>query len=251
MVRGLYIAGTGMLLQRRHMDIVTNNVANVETTGFKKEMLVSHTFSDVMVRRINDNRVLGQSPTVGPLNLGTQVDQKYIDFSQGNFEATERNTDLALVGDAFFVISTPEGDRYTQAGAFYVDDQGFLVDGSGNFLLGENGPINVGGLNFSVNTQGQVFTADGQLIDTIQIVSFADNNTLRKQGNSLFFATEPPIAPNPFQIRQGILEASNVDIAREMVDMVTVFRAYQLNQQMLTMIDETVGRAVNDIGRLR
>ena len=251
MVRGLYIAGTGMMLQRRHMDVITNNIANADTTGFKKEYLVSHSFEDVMIRRINDARVLGQTRIVGPMNLGTQVDQLYVNYEGGSLDGTERNTDLALIGDAFFVMQTPEGERYTKTGAFYIDQLGYLVDGEGNFLLGENGPIYVGGMDFTVDVTGAVRVGD-ELTDTIRIVSFADNDTLRKQGSNLYFSIEAPQpAANPYSIAQGFLEMSNVDIGREMVDMLSIFRTYETNQRMLTMIDETLGKAVTEIGRLR
>jgi len=241
-----------MLLQRRRMETITNNIANVETTGYKKEFNVAHSFDEVLAVRINDthNRVV-HSRMVGPLNLGTQVDQLYMDFTQGSLEGTERPTDLALIGDGFFVVQTDAGERYTKTGHFYLNNEGYLIDGEGHFLLGNNGPIYVGGLDFSVDSSGNVFNENGYT-DTIRVVSFADNETLRRQGSNLYFATEPPLAaPNDYSIAQGFLEASNVDIGREMVDMLTMFRAYETNQRMITMIDETVGRAVSEIGRLR
>jgi len=245
------------------MENITNNIANADTTGYKKEHLVSHSFDEEMLIRINDPQVVGQTrtaglatgawrpPNVGPLNFGTQIDQLYIDYTQGGLEGTERSTDLALLGDAFFVVSTQDGDRYTRSGAFYIDEQGYLTDGEGHFLLGENGPINVGGLNFTVNVNGEVFVDDA-LTDNIRIVSFEDNGALRKQGSNLYLSLEEPEAETKaYTIRQGFLETSNVDISREMVDMLTVFRTYETNQRMLSMIDETVGKAVNEIGRLR
>ena len=250
MVRGLYIAGTGMMLQRRQMEIVTNNVANADTIGYKKDYLLSHSFDSVLVRRINDAGSRPYAP-VGPLHLGTQVDQKHINFDNGSIEVTERPTDLALIGDAFFVVETADGERYTRNGAFYIDSHGYLVDGSGNFLLGQNGEIYVGGLNFSVSEQGVVWV-DNQPVDTIRVVSFEDNQQLRKQGSSLFYSTAEPLGEaNPYIVRQGALEASNVDIGREMVDMITLYRTYEANQRMVTLIDESVGKAVNEIGRLR
>jgi len=241
-----------MLLQRRRMETITNNIVNAETTGYKKEFNVSHSFDEVLTRRVNDSpsrAVLGRM--VGPLNLGTQVDQLYIDFEMGSMDGTERPTDLTLIGDAFFIVQTADGERYTKAGHFYLDSEGFLIDGEGNYLLGQNGPINVGGLNFRVDSGGNVYNEAG-FIDTIRVASFEDNHTLRRQGSNLFFATEPPLAaPNPYEIAQGFLEMSNVDIGREMVDMLAMYRSYETNQRMITMIDETVGRAVSEIGRLR
>ena len=251
MVRGTYIAGTGMLLQRRLMENITNNIANVDTTGYKKEHLVSHTFDDVMIERINDTSVVAQRRLVGPLDWGTQIDQLYIDFDSGSLEGTERSTDIALIGDVFFVMQTQAGERYTRSGAFYIDEAGYLVDGEGNYLLGENGTLYVGGQNFTVDALGGVWV-DDQFTDRIRVVSFADNDSLRKQGSNLYFALDAPqAAANEHRMLQGYLETSNVDIGREMVDMLTVYRTYETNQRMLTMIDETVGKAVNEIGRLR
>jgi len=241
-----------MLLQRRRMENITHNITNAETTAYKKEYFVAHSFDEVLTRRINDNyhRVV-QGRMVGPLNLGTQVDQLYIDFDQGSTEGTERPTDFALIGDAFFVMQTEDGERFSKTGHFYINDQGFLIDGESNLLLGNNGPINVGGLNFVVDSSGNVFNENG-FIDTIRVVSFEDNGELRRQGNNLFFSDVPPLAaPNDYSIAQGFLEMSNVDIGREMVDMLAMYRVYETNQRMITMIDETVGKAVNDIGRLR
>jgi len=252
MVRGLYIAGTGMMTQRRRMETITNNVANSDTTAFKKEFNISHSLDEVTTRRINDTgfrSVLGR--TVGPLTLGTQIDHLHIDFTQGSLEATERTTDLALIGDGFFAVQTDAGERYTKSGHFQINEGGFLTDSDGNLVLGNNGAIYVGGLNFSVDEQGGVWNENG-FVDTLRVVSFADNGTLRRQGSNLFFATEPPLAAaNPFTIAQGFLETSNIDVGREMVDMLAMYRTYEINQRMVTMIDETVGRAVNDIGRLR
>ena len=251
MVRGLYIAGTGMMLQRRLMENITNNIANADTTGYKKEHLVSHTFDEVLIERIKDTHVVGYTRIVGPLNFGTQVDQLYIDYTQGGVESTHRSTDLALLGNAFFVVQTPEGERYAKSGAFYIDELGYLADGEGHLLLGEDGPIYVGGLNFTVDLSGGVWI-DGEFEDSIRVVSFADNEALRKQGSNLYFALAAPEAETqPYSIRQGYLELSNVEISREMVDMLTVFRTYETNQRMLTMIDESVGKAVNEIGRFR
>lgn len=250
MVRGQYIAGTGMLLQRRLMENITNNITNAETTGYKKDHLVSHTFDDVLIERINDTYVVGQTRVVGPLGFGTQVDQKYTDHTQGNLEQTGRSTDLAIAGEGLFVMETPGGEMYSRAGAFYLNALGYLVDGDGNFLMGANGRVQVGSEDFTVGESGNVIV-NGVEVNTIRLVTFEDNTVLRKRGHNLYSAegAQPAAAANTV-VKQGVLENSNVDIGREMVDMMSVYRAYETNQRMLTMIDETVGRAVNDIARL-
>jgi flagellar basal-body rod protein FlgG len=180
-------------------------------------------------------------------------------------------TDLAIAGDAFYVMETAGGERYTRAGAFSVNYEGYIVDGEGNYLQGENGQILVGGDEFTVNVLGDVYVG-GEYVDTIRRVSFEDNSVLRKQGSNFYYIApaasyvdedgervEPdedelagePIDAYQHEIKQGFLENSNVDIGREMVDMITVYRTYETNQRILTMTDETVGKAVNEIGRIR
>ncbi|MDR3310586.1 MAG: flagellar hook-basal body protein [Oscillospiraceae bacterium] len=251
MVRGFYIAATGMMVQRRNMEIVTHNITNADTIGYKKEIMGIHSFDSELVRRLNDYGVPVRSTGTGPLNFGAQVDFNFVDFSTGGFEETGRATDLAIAGDAFFAVETPQGTRYTKCGAFYLNGDGYLTDGDGNFLLGENGRVFVGGGDFAVGEDGSV-TVNGAVVNKIRAVSFADNIALRQQGDNLYFAGAQPLAePKEFAILQGFVENSNVDVGREMVDMITVYRTYETNQRMLTMIDETVGKAVTEIGRLR
>ncbi|MDR1117318.1 MAG: flagellar hook-basal body complex protein [Oscillospiraceae bacterium] len=260
MVRGQYIAGTGMMHQRRQMENVISNITNADTTGYKKTYLVSQTFDDVMINRINDkNNTVAADPNwraraaaTGPLNFGVRADQVYINYTTGSFEETGENTDMAIAGEgAFFVVGTPAGERYTKAGSFVVNQLGYLTDGDGNFLMGENGGIYVGDNDFAVDAEGNVLRGS-QIIDRIRIVEFDDLGTLRRQGHNLYYTDGGQArAAQNYSVMQGFVENSNVEIAREMVDMITVFRAYETNQKMLTMIDETVGKAVNEIGRVR
>ena len=251
MTRGLYISGTGMLLQRRLMENVTNNITNVETVGYKKDHLVSHTFDDVLIRRWNDTNTVGFRKYVGPLGWGTQVDQKYTDYNQGSFEQTDLMTDIALVGDVFFTVETDDGERWLKAGNFVVNSEGYLTDPEGHFILGTNGRIYVRDNNFTVSTTGEIFV-DGEQTNAFRLASFENAENLRKQGSNLYFLIEgEPAEPVNYSVKQGFLENSNVDVSREMVDMMTVYRAYETNQRILTMIDEINGKAVNEIGSLR
>jgi flagellar basal-body rod protein FlgG len=249
-----------MLLQRRAMEVVTNNITNADTSGYKKEILVAHTFDAELLRRVNDNaetaavKANGNNPPkVGPLNYGTQVDTLFLDFSSGSFEETGRATDLAIQGDAFFALDTPNGERYTRSGAFLVDRDGYLIDAEGNYVLGEGGELYLGSTEFTINVDGEVYDANGNYVDNLRLVTFENPQTLRKQGGTDFYATteEPLEEKNGSKLRQGYLENANVDIGREMVNMITVYRTYETNQKMLQMNDEITGKAVNDIGRLR
>ncbi|MDR0952171.1 MAG: flagellar hook-basal body complex protein [Oscillospiraceae bacterium] len=246
MIRGLYTAGTGMLLKRRQMETVINNITNADTTGYKKEYFISTPFSQVMVNRLNDS----MPGTIGNMTFGAQPDQLYINFETGSFETTGSTTDFAIAGDAFFAVETPDGERYTKNGAYVLNSEGYLTDANGNYLLGTNGRIYVGSEDFAVDAQGRV-TVGGAQTNQIRLVGFEDLNTLRKQGSNLFFSDEAPAElTGTVDIKQGFLETSNVDIAREMVDMMTVYRTYETNQRILTMIDETIGMSVNNIARL-
>lgn len=247
MVRGLYTAATGMAVQQNKMDVLTNNIVNAETTGFKKDSLVNSAFDEVMLKRIHDPNVnIYGGDEVGGYSSGTHIDELFTDFSEGNLENTEKPTDLALAGEGFFVIETPEGERYTRSGNFSVDEQGYLVTKDGNYALGDNGRIQVGSADFSVALDGSISTGD-----RLRIVTFPNLGVLRKQGNNLYYPYEGAAAvpAQEFQVRQGVQENSNVAMENEMVDMVTVYRKYEASQKIVSLTDQTIGLAVN-LGKL-
>ena len=241
MVRGLYTATTGMIVQRNKMDVVTNNLANVETTGYKKDTLLTSTFDAVMLSRINDPNVNIIGTSVGTYSYGTHVNTLYTDFTEGNLEQTDRPTDLAIEGSGFFSIETPAGERYTRSGNFAVNSEGYLVTEDGNYVLGENGRIKVGSTDFSVSADGTV-TAGGQTVDKLKIVGFSDVNVLRKQGNNLYYALNnvQPVQTTNYDIKQGVQESSNVNTAQETVDMLSIYRNYEADQKIVSMTDESL-----------
>lgn len=247
MVRGLYTAATGMVVQQNKMDVLTNNIVNAETTGYKTDTLVNSTFQEEMLKRINDpNLNLYGGVQVGGYSYGTHVDELVTDFSEGSLENTGKSTDLAIVGDGFFAVETPDGERYTRSGNFSVDGNGYLVTEDGNYVLGENGRMQVGSTEFAVSPDGTCSNGD-----RLRLVTFDDSGVLRKQGNNLYYvyggATAVPAANA--QIRQGAQESSNVSMEDEMVDMVTVYRKYEASQKIVSMTDDSMGLAVN-LGKL-
>ncbi|MBD5559253.1 MAG: flagellar basal-body rod protein FlgF [Clostridia bacterium] len=259
MLRSFYIAGTGMLTQRQKMDVIINNVTNTDTTGYKKDQVISRTFDDLLLNRLNEDpnvlntrtgtRISGNSE-VGPQNTGVQVDELVIDWTQGPMEATGRQTDMAITGDGFFAVQTPAGERYTRAGNFQVDSNGTLLTSDGNYVLGRNGGmINVGTGDFYVNQNGEVYV-DNQQVGALRIVQFADNGVLRKEGGNLFYALDgaPQQMANPV-VEQGLLEGSNLDVGREMAEMLQTNRVYESSQRMLRMVDESLEKTVNQIAQ--
>jgi flagellar basal-body rod protein FlgF len=251
MVRGLYTAGTGMLTQRIKINIIANNVANVETAGYKEDLMLSRSFKDVLIERINDPNILRQNEIIGSITKGVHVDELFTKFVQGSLNETGRNADLALQGDGFFVVQTPNGLRYTRNGAFFVDNQGMLVTAEGYYVQGVNGSLNVGSNNFKVNENGQVFDEEGDLVDEMLVVSFVDNSLLRKEGESLYYTFgEAETVESEAKVKQGFLEASNVDLIEQVISMIEVARAYESNQRVITTIDSTLDKAVNEIGKV-
>ena len=251
MIRSLYIAATGMMTQRSKMDVTTNNIGNADTTGYKTDQMVSRSFKDMLLERINDPAVLSARAEVGPLNTGTHIDEIVTDFTSGPQEETGETTDLAIQGDGFFCIQAPQGTAYTRSGNFYVNAAGDLVTQEGYYVLGENGgKIHTGGTDFTVSEDGTV-RVDGNAAGKIKVVQFKDMTSLRKMGDNLYMSYNnetPAQAANPV-VKQGYLESSNVDIATEMVNMMTINRAYESNQRIVMMVDGTLDKAVNELAR--
>lgn len=252
MERGLYIAGTGMLTERNRMDVITNNITNVDTLGYKKDYVLSRSFSDMLLDRVNDPAVLSRTVNVGPLNTGIHIDEVSTDFSAGLPEQTDEPTDLMITGNGFFVVSTPDGDRYTRAGNFTTNADGDLLDANGYYVQDQSGSsINVGTDDFVVNKDGSIYGSNGEEIAALKVVTFKDTSGLRKAGNNLYYhyKNEQPVEAEDYKVTQGYIETSNVNIASEMVDMIITNRAYETSQSVLKMIDQTLGLAVNDIAK--
>lgn len=256
MIRGLYTAGTGMNTQMKKLDVISNNLANVNTTGFKKDTTVVSAFPEVLMTKINDTKNNNNSPTpIGRVSLGARVDEVYTNFSQGSFIKTDSTFDIAIQGDGFFVLNTPNGqERYTRDGAFVIDANGQLRSQEGNAVMGTDGPIQ---LDDEFLTQShQVFIddvgriiIDGEYINTIRIASFEDNGGLQKVGDNLYQGNGNPAQFNG-KIMQGFLESANVNPVIAMVDMITVSRTYEANQKMIQVHDTLMGKAVNEVGKV-
>lgn len=250
MLRCFYTAASGMLVQRDRMEVLSNNLTNVDTAGYKSDSLISSTFKDMMVERLNDPRVISATNLVGPLGIGTHIEEVYTSFVQGNVEATGRSCDMALEGDGFFTVSTPQGERYTRDGSFTVTSAGYLVTSEGMYVQGQNGRIYVGGEDFKVDEQGNIYVGD-KLTDKLRIVSFTDNAGLRKDGSNLYERVSGGMqAAQDVKVVQGSLEGSNVDTAEDLTRMMATSKAYQLNQRVLGMVDESLQKAVNEVGRV-
>ncbi len=259
MIRGLYTSGYSMLTLNRKMDVVTNNMANVNTNGFKKDTVAFEEFSDVLVKRYFDsgNKPMGKPVTIGNMTLYNDVAEVHTDYTQGALESTGISTDVAINGDegAFFCVAAPGENNafreyYTRDGSFKLDTTGRLVTRDGFPVMGNGGAIILNGSDFTITERGQVMQND-VVIDTLKIRKFQNPESLRKYGMNLATATnESQDGAFEGTVQQGFVERSNVDSVKEMVDMITVLRAYESNQKLIQYQDSTLEKAVNEVGRL-
>lgn len=255
MIRGLYTSGLGMKTQMQKLDVISNNLANVNTTGYKKDDTILSSFPDILMNRINDTKQNIKMPTpMGKVTLGVQVDEVYTNHTQGSFVKTDEPFNLALQGEGYFVVSTPNGDeRYTRDGSFVIGQDGLLMTKEGNNVMGQNGIVTLRGdfltqiREVNIDDRG-VIAIDGEYIDTIRLVNFEDNNALQKIGDNLYQGGGEP-AVFAGKVLQGYLEGSNVNPVTAMVDMITVSRTYEANQKMIQVHDNLMGKAVNEVGK--
>lgn len=254
MIRSLYLSGTNMIVQRRRMDVVTNNLVNVETAGYKTDNLLSRSFEDLMLSRVGDPAILSQREEVGPLNTGVHIDEIITDFTQGPLMGTDKSTDVALASDGFFVIQTPDGERYTRDGSFHVDSTGLLLTSDGNRVMGVDGEIVIENAaeGFIIDTNGYVVNINNEAVARLRVVDFEDKSGLRKTGDNLFYDynNQGVTELETFDIRSGFLEGSNAQSSIEMVNMLRLYRSYETSQRMVKMVDSTLQKTVNDVGRV-
>jgi flagellar basal-body rod protein FlgF len=259
MIRGLYTSGWSMLANSRKMDVISNNLANSSTNGFKKDTVVFESFPSVLTKRIYDTPS-ASNPTgkIGTMELGSDVGEVFTYYNQGQMLKTNNNFDLAIQGadTAFFTVGVTDenGNRkeyYTRDGAFVINQDQKLVTKDGYEVLGENGPIYLEGEQFSVGGDGSIIQ-NGREVGKLKLRNFADQAVLKKVGANLVEAPED--AENlkfTGLVAQGYLEQSNVNIVKEMVDMISVMRAYEANQKILQAQDGTLEKAVTEVGALR
>ena len=244
-----------MNAQQNRLDAISNNLANVDTAGYKRDITVSKSFPELLLRRTNLDGVYETpfgsaeaAPVIGKLGLGIETNENYTDFAQGSFRQTDQNTDVAFGGKGFFSVQTPLGERYTRDGNFIIGKEGILETKEGYPVLGEKGFIRVENDKFTVNEDGVISSQeDSEIIDRFKVVRFDNERYLKKMGNNLYSANDisgsAHIAEGSERPKflQGYMETSNVNVVNEMVQMIEVNRAYEANQKTITSEDSMMG----------
>jgi len=264
MIRGWYTGASGMNAQQNRLDAIANNLANVDTAGYKRDITVLKSFPELLIRRTNLDGVYHTNegsaeaaPVIGKLGLGVETNENYIDFTQGSFKITNTKTDAALSGKGFYVIDTPAGERYTRNGNFLIGKEGILETKDGYPVLGENGYIFVDDDKFTINEDGIITKSeDGTEIDRFKVVRFDNERYLKKMGES-FYSTNDIAGPAHIaegnerpKFLQGYSETSNVNVVNEMVQMIEVNRAYEANQKTITSEDSMMSTLWQKVAQL-
>ena len=234
MIRGLHFSASGMMAQMTGQEVIANNLANANTNGYKRE---SVGFAGVL----SDASKAAPTATLAPRTA--------FDFASGPLQPTDSPLSLALEGDGFFSIDTPNGPAYTRDGAFRIDAEGYLATSAGNRVLGESGPIRLSSRgDVSVNASG-VVVQGGSEAGRLRIAQFGSSDSMQRIGDNLWMASENGKPATETRVRQGFIEGSNVNSIHEMVAMIAGLRAYEANQKVVQAQDETLDKLVNDVGR--
>ncbi|RKJ59669.1 flagellar hook-basal body protein [Butyricicoccus sp. 1XD8-22] len=278
MFKGFYTVASGMIAQQRKTEIITNNMANANTPGYKADQSTIRSFPDMLISAIGNTNIpteknlnFQNAQEIGGLNTGVYLQETLANYVQGSLMQTNLTTDVALIdgtlpideesgnqGAIFFRLEHPNGgEAYTRNGNFTLDGQGYLVNGNGYYVLSNEGErIYLPNDDFQVAEDGTITFAD---VNVAQIgVSFSANpDVLVKQDNGLFLTIDGALLPSAynqagvaFGLKQSYLEGSNVDSAKSMTDLLTAYRAFEANQKVLQAYDQSMQKAVNEIGKV-
>ena len=261
MYQGFYNLASGMLTQGRNLNVISNNMVNVQSAGYKSERMVSSTFQEEMLYRTGKHRggVQEALSTTSKIRTATEI---HVDYDPGSMELTDGILDFALGGKGFFCVETPNGERYTRNGAFTVDEDGYLIlNKVGRVLSADNQPIVIDNENFFVDGQGNITVAEvteegaeeaqARSLGKLKVVDFDDYEQLKKEDYGVFSSAQEArvLEGGNEHVSWKMLEKSNVDMVEEMTAMMTSQRALQSAAQMLKMYDQIMSKAA-DVGRI-
>lgn len=248
MIRGIYISASGMLAAQTRLDVAAHNVANANTTGYRRQMVTFAPLLEAAVWRHG-----ARPEPIGRAGLGTVPVALVTEFSGGPLTETGCSGDLALDGEGFFTVDRGGEQLYTRNGSFLVDEHGNLVTRAGDPVLGEQGPIHVGEPGFLVTPDGRVISAAGEEAGRLLLTALVGGDgSFERTADGYLIADSSRTQPaRDVQVRQGFLEGANASLAEEMVDILTAARAYAANQRLIRIHDGLLEKAVNQVAAVR
>ena len=259
MLRGVYSSVSAMLQLQAKQSITSNNLANMNTTGYKSEMMVEKSFPEHMISNKDSYKGgLAQKQNIGGLSFGVKIDDTITSFEQGTLIADESNTTFAIVGDGFFTITDREGNTaYTRDGVFKITTDGYLMTSAGYLVQGINlrtgalEPIYVGDAEVSIDPENNI-NLNGVSTYRFNIVLPNNYDNIKLQADNLYYGGDGITAVNNanFTIKQRYKEGSNVDITAETTSLMTTLRAFEANQTVVKAYDSTMDLVANQIGRI-
>lgn len=247
MFQGFYNLTSGVLSQNRNLNVISNNMANISTPGFKSDQFLASTFREELISRT------GNKDKAHPYPLGTTskikaADETITDYTQGGYQPTRSTLDFALGSPGFFCIQTENGTVYTRNGSFTLDDQGYLYLPTVGRVLGQNGPIYLGTDKITADSTGTIYSEDGNTrYGQLLIVDFQNYDTQLVKTTGDVFVANGAAVPTQAQVVWKAVEGSNVDAVEQMTQMMSSQRALQSSAQVLKMYDELIGKMVSQI----
>ena len=246
---GFYTIASGMLTRQREIDTIGNNLANLQTPGYRSDRIVTSAFELGLLKQQEGGAERTLSEGGSPVTI---VGDSVTVMTGGDFQSTGRTLDIAIGGDGFFNVQGQDGTTYlTRNGQFTVDAQGYLALAGMGRVLGQGGLLQVGSDQVTVDQAGNVYNAAGGLVGTLSITRQADNTVLEKMDNGAFTAPQGAVNAQGYTIYQGILERSNVDMNQEMTNFISAHRAFQTCSSALKMVDELDQQAATKIASIQ
>jgi flagellar basal body rod protein FlgG len=267
MIKGLYSAVSAMITGLERQSLITHNAANIDTPGFKQIMMTMEEFEQTGVFTSNSTldpssvfkEPIGFDPNryvdinyVGSVGLGVEKALEETNLEQGALLSTEEPLDLAIEGNGYFKLQTPDGMVYTRDGRFNLNANREIVSVDGYYLMDENDQVITipDGSLVDIDSAGNIFI-DGAEVAKISLSSFVNElDSLKRASDNTFTAQIEPDGETVGTITQGYLESSNVDVAQLMTQMVSVVRSYEAAQQLVTIQDQLLGRSISTLGRI-
>jgi flagellar basal-body rod protein FlgG len=261
MEKSIYTPLSGALAQERVLDMIANNMANLNTVGFKGDRVTFALLEAEPEKNYSDplppaNYKVGVEQLMhlkGNDILHVGVADMHRDNSQGPAIQTHNETDVMIEGDGMLAVQTPDGVRYTRNGALQLNRDGVLVTSEGHPVQGEKGDIVLHGRVFDLNERGEIWQ-DGHMVDRLQLYRFEDDKALERAGLNLFYYGGTPEGRKivtDSTVRQGWLEGSNVNAIKNLTDMIIAHRSYEAYQKAVSNYDNMMQKSSNTIGEVR